>query len=308
MPRLIAKRLAAGVLTLWVASVLIFLAMNVLPGNAATAALGREVTPQAQQQLSRELGLNQPVLTRYGHWAWGVLQGHLGKSVVNSVPVTALIKEPLAHTGILLLVTLVLLVPLALLLGIGGALARRGGIDAAVQAVMLIFAAVPEFVVGTVLILLFSILWPVLPSVALSVTPGTLALPVVTLLLVSLGYLARMVRAGVREVLDSPHVAMARLKGLPERTIIRRHVLPNCLGPSAQALAATIAWLAGGIVIVEELFAYPGIGQALVDAVQSRDAPTVEALTLLIAAVYIVGNLAADIVSILSTPRLRSRL
>jgi peptide/nickel transport system permease protein len=308
MARLIARRVAAGILTLWIASVLVFLAMNVLPGNAATAALGRQVTPQAQRLLSRQLGLNHPVLVRYGDWAWGVLHGQLGKSAVNSVSVTSLIGEPLVHTGILLLVTLVLLVPLALLLGIGGALARRGGVDAAVQAAMLVFAALPEFVVGTVLILLFSVLWPVLPPVALTISPSTLALPVIALLLVSLGYLARMVRAGVRDVLDSPHVAMARLKGLTERKIIRRHVLPNCLGPSAQALAATIAWLAGGIIIVEELFAYPGIGQALVDAVQSRDAPTVEALTLLIAAVYIVGNLAADIVTILSTPRLRSRL
>jgi peptide/nickel transport system permease protein len=308
MSRMIVKRVTVGIVTLWIASVLIFVAMNVLPGNAATAALGRQVTPQAQQLLSRELGLNQPVIVRYGHWAWGVLHGQLGKSAVNSVPVTSLIGEPLVHTGILLLVTLVFLVPLALLLGIGGALAKRGGIDAAVQAVMLVFAAVPEFVVGTVLILLFAILWPVLPSVALTVSPSTLALPVATLLLVSLGYLARMVRAGVRNVLDSPHVAMARLKGLPETKVIRRHVLPNCLGPSAQALAATIAWLAGGVVIVEELFGYPGMGQALVDAVQSRDAPTVEALTLLIAGVYIVGNLAADLVSILSTPRLRARL
>ncbi len=308
MARLIARRVAAGILTLWIASILVFLAMNVLPGNAATAALGRQVTPQAQRLLSRQLGLNQPVLERYGHWAWGILHGQLGKSAVNSVAVTSLIGEPLVHTGILLLVTLIFLVPLALLLGIGGALTRRGGIDATVQAAMLVFAALPEFVVGTMLILLFSILWPVLPPVALTISPGTLALPVVTLLLVSLGYLARMIRAGVRDVLDSPHVAMARLKGLPERTIIRRHVLPNCLGPSAQALAATIAWLAGGIIIVEELYAYPGIGQALVDGVQSRDAPTVEALTLLIAAVYIVGNITADIITILSTPRLRARL
>jgi peptide/nickel transport system permease protein len=308
MARLIARRIAIGIVTLWIASVLIFVAMNVLPGNAATAALGRQVTPQAQRILSRELGLNEPVLVRYGHWAWGVLHGQLGKSAVNSVSVTTLIGEPLIHTGILLLVTLVFLVPLSLLLGVGGALTRRGGIDAAIQSAMLIFAAAPEFVVGTLLILVLAILWPVLPPVALTVSPSTLALPVLTLLLVALGYLARMVRAGVRDVLDSPHVAMARLKGLPERKIIRRHVLPNCLGPSAQALAGTIAWLVGGIIIVEELFAYPGVGQALVDAVQSRDAPTVEALTLLIAAVYIVGNLGADIISIMSTPRLRSRL
>jgi peptide/nickel transport system permease protein len=308
MLRLIARRVAAGILTLWIASILIFLAMNVLPGNAATAALGRQVTPQAQRLLSRQLGLNKPVLVRYADWSWGVLHGQLGRSAVNSVPVTSLIREPLVHTGILLLVTLVLLVPLALLLGVGSALAKRGGIDATVQGIMLVFAAVPEFIVGAALILVFSILWPVLPSVALTVSPATLALPVATLLLVSLGYLARMVRAGVRDVLDSPHVAMARLKGLPERKVIRRHVLPNCLGPSAQALAATIAWLAGGIIIVEELFGYPGIGQALVDAVQSRDAPTVEVLTLLIAGVYILGNLAADVISILSTPRLRARL
>ncbi len=308
MARLIAKRFATGILTLWLASVLIFLAMNVLPGNAATAALGQQITPQTRLALSRLLGLNKPVVARYGLWAWGILHGHLGRSAVNEVPVTSLIGEPLLHTAILLLVTVVLLVPLALLIGIGAALTKRGGLDGVAQAAMLVFAALPEFVVGTLLILLFSILWPLLPSVALSVSPSTLALPVATLLLVSLGYLARMVRAGVKDIMASPHVAMARLKGLPERKVIRRHVLPNCLGPSAQALAATIAWLVGGIVIVEELFGYPGIGQALVDAVQSRDAPTVEALTLLIAAVYIIGNISADVITILSTPRLRSRL
>jgi peptide/nickel transport system permease protein len=305
---LIARRIGIGVATLWIASVLVFLAMNALPGNAATAALGQQITPQTRRLLTQQLGLNEPVLQRYGHWAWGVLHGHLGVSPVNSVPVMSIIREPLIHTGLLLLVTLLILVPLSLLLGIGSALAKRRGIDATAQAVMLIFAAAPEFVVGTVLILVFAILWPLLPPVALTISPATLALPVATLLLVALGYLARMVRAGVRDILDSPHVAMARLKGLPERKVIRRHILPNCLAPSAQALAGTIAWLVGGIVIVEELYAYPGIGQALVDAVQSRDAPTVEALVLVIALVYILGNLAADVITILSTPRLRSRL
>lgn len=308
MARLIVRRIAVGVLTLWLASVLIFLGMNALPGNAATAALGRAITPASRRLLSHELGLDRPVLVRYCLWAWGILHGQLGKSVVNRVAVTSLIGDPLLHTGILLLVTLAVLVPLALLIGIGAGVTKRGGVDGAVQATMLVFAALPEFVVGAVLILFLGILWPVLPSVALTISPSTLALPVATLVLVALGYLARMVRAGVKDIMASPHVAMARLKGLSERKIIRRHVLRNCLGPSAQALAATIAWLVGGIVIVEELFGYPGIGQALVDAVESRDAPTVEALTLLIAAVYILGNIAADVVTIMSTPRLRKRL
>lgn len=308
MARLIWKRLATGVLTLWVASVLVFLAMNVLPGNAATAALGQTITPRTRELLTRELGLNKPVVVRYGDWAWGVLHGQLGRSVVNHVSVTELIGTPLIHTAILLVVTIILLLPCALLIGVGSAITKRGTVDGVVQSAMLVFAALPEFVVGSVLILFFAILWPVLPSVALTVSPSTLVLPVITLFLVSFGYLARMVRAGVKDVLASPHVAMARLKGLPERKVIRRHVLPNCLGPAAQAVAGTVAWLVGGIVIVEELFAYPGVGQALVNAVESRDAPTVEALVLIIAAVYIVANILADVVTILSTPRLRSRL
>lgn len=308
MARLIVKRLATGVLTLWVASVLVFLAMNVLPGNAATAALGQTITPQTRRLLTRELGLNKPVFVRYGDWAWGILHGQLGKSVVNHVPVTELIGTPLVHTAILLVITLILLLPCALMIGVGSALTKKGTLDAVIQSAMLVFAALPEFVVGSVLILFFAIVWPVLPSVALTVSPTTLVLPVLTLFLVSFGYLARMVRAGVKDVLASPHVAMARLKGLSERKVIRRHVLPNCLGPAAQAVAGTVAWLVGGIVIVEELFAYPGIGQALVNAVESRDAPTVEALVLIIAGIYIFANILADVVTILSTPRLRSRL
>jgi peptide/nickel transport system permease protein len=158
-----------------------------------------------------------------------------------------------------------------------------------------------------VLVLAFAIAWPVLPAVAFQVTPEALVLPVATLLMLSIAYTARMVRAGVIEVLSSEYVAMARLKGMPERSVIRHHVLPNAIGPSLHAFALTAAWLAGGVVIVEYLFAYPGIGRLLIDAVTSRDVPMVEAVSLILAAVYVVGNLLADVATILLTPRLRTR-
>ena len=167
--------------------------------------------------------------------------------------------------------------------------------------------ALPEFVVGIVLVLAFAIAWPVFPAVTFQVTATGLVLPVATLLMLSLAYTARMVRAGVIEVLSSEYVAMARLKGMPERSVIRHHVLPNAIGPSLHAFALTAAWLAGGVVIVEYLFAYPGIGRLLIDAVTSRDVPMVEAVSLILAAVYVIGNLLADVATILLTPRLRTR-
>jgi peptide/nickel transport system permease protein len=305
--RLILGRIAAGAATLLVASALIFTATQLLPGDLATATLGRDATPDAVKALRERLGLNRPAALRYVDWLDGIAHLDLGKSAVNGVRVSATISQPLRNSALLVAITLGLLVPLSLLLGTATALRRGSLFDLGSQLVTVSLVALPEFVVGIVLVLVFAIAWPVLPAVAFQVTAKALILPVATLLMLSLAYTARMVRAGVIEVLSSEYVAMARLKGMPERSVIRHHVLPNAIGPSLHAFALTAAWLAGGVVIVEYLFAYPGIGQLLIDAVTSRDVPMVEAVSLILAAVYVIGNLIADVSTILLTPRLRTR-
>jgi peptide/nickel transport system permease protein len=306
--RLIALRVAGGIATLLVASVLIFAATDLLPGDAATAFLGRQSTPDAVAALRKQYGLDRPAATRYWEWISGVARGDLGRSVANGVEVKAIISRPVRNTSILVLATLALLIPSCVLVGTFAALRRDSRLDVTIQLVTVATGALPEFAVGIVLILLFALLWPVFPAVSLTVTPASLVLPTASLLILTFAYTTRMVRAGVINVLDSDYVAMARLKGLPERLVIRRHVLPNALVPTVQAFALQTAWLVGGIVIVENLFAYPGVGNGLVQAITSRDNATVESLTLLLATVYIAGNLVADVFAILMTPRLRTQL
>ena len=308
MLRLIVTRALAGIATLAIASVVIFSATEILPGDPATAALGREATPEAVAVLRKEFGLDRPAVVRYGDWAAGVVRFDFGESVANHIPVTRLINHRLKNTGILLLATMLLLIPISLLLGTVSALRQGSRLDATIQVATLSTVALPEFVVGLALILVFAIGWTLLPAVSLTASAKNLVLPVATLLLLSVAYTARMVRAGVIGALMSEHVTMARLKGMPERLVIRRHVLPNALGPACHAFALTMAWLAGGIVIVETLFAYPGIGEGLIEAVAARDFPTVEAICLVLAGVYVFANLAADVFTILLTPRLRTEL
>jgi len=305
--RLILGRIAAGAATLLVASALIFSATQLLPGDLATATLGRDATPAAVKQLRQTLGLDRPAALRYLDWLDGIAHLDLGKSAVNNVRVSSTIAQPLRNSALLVAVTLGLLIPLSLLVGTATALRRGSWFDVGSQLVTVALVALPEFVVGIVLVLAFAIAWPVLPAVTFQVTATGLVLPVATLLMLSLAYTARMVRAGVIDVLSSEYVAMARLKGMPEHSVIRHHVLPNAIGPSLHAFALTAAWLAGGVVIVEYLFAYPGIGRLLIDAVTSRDVPMVEAVSLILAAVYVIGNLLADVATILLTPRLRTR-
>jgi peptide/nickel transport system permease protein len=307
MTRMVLIRLIGAIATLLVASVVIFGATDLLPGDAATAFLGREASPESVAALRKDYGLDRPAAERYATWIGGVAHGDLGRSVATGTPVSTLIAKPVANTAILVLATLVLLIPLSLLVGTFAGLRRGSRTDVTIQLFTVATAALPEFAVGVALILLFALVWPVLPAVSLEVSPRTLVLPTVSLLLLTFAYTTRMVRAGVVDALEADHVEMARLKGLPESVVVRRHVLPNALGPTAQAFALTTAWLVGGIVIVENLFAYPGVGNGLVQAITSRDNATVESLTLILAAVYVIGNLLADLFTVLVTPRLRTR-
>jgi peptide/nickel transport system permease protein len=301
-------RLLGGIATLFAASILIFITVELLPGDAATAFLGRERSPAAVAAVREQFGLDRPLAVRYADWIAGVVHGDLGRSIANNVPVTNLIGRRFVNSAVLVTITLTLLIPLSLAVGTFAALRQGSKLDTSIQLATLATAVLPEFVVGIVFILVFAFFWHLLPAVSLTVSVESLILPTASLLVVSFAYTARMVRAGVIGVLQSEFVEMARLKGMPEQLVVRRHVLPNSLVPSVQAFALTAAWLPGGIVIIESLFGYPGIGQGLVQAVSSRDTATVETLTLIVAGVYILANLISDIFTILMTPRLRTQL
>ena len=308
MFRIVAKRLVVGIVTLLAASTLIFVTVDLLPGDAVTAFLGREAVadPAAVAALRAQYGLDRPIVVRYGDWIGGAVTLDFGVSVANRQPVSDLIGLRLKRTAIVLLISLAIIFPLALVVGTVSALRRDTALDSGLQVAMLSLASLPSFVVGISLIVLFSFVWHLLPAVALDLSPRALVLPIATLVLGWMPFTARMVRVGVLQALDSEYVQMARLKGLSERRVVRSHVMPNSLVPAIQAFALTAAGMPAGIVIVEYVFGFQGIGVFLIDSVRSRDAPTVEAVTLILVAVYIVANLLSDIFTILLTPRLRT--
>lgn len=309
----VVRRLATSIIVILLASMLVFVGTNVLPGNAATAILGRNATPQSLAVLTRQLHLNEPVVDRYERWLGGIIQGKLGMSTTSGEPVGVLIGGRLAKSLLLMAVTIALLIPLSCLLGTMAAVRRSGVIDVGISNVTLVVIALPEFVVGTLLVVVFAVSWPVFP--ALSLFGGgivsdaeALVLPVVTLLAASLAQTTRMVRANVIDALDSEYVRMARLKGVTERRVIVRHALRNALIPSIQVFGLTIGWLMGGAVVVETVFQYPGLGQGLVNAVSARDLPVVEAIGVIIAAAYVCINLIADLLTYALSPKLRTEL
>lgn len=308
MFRIVAKRLAVGIVTLLAASILIFVTVDLLPGDAVTAFLGRDAAadPTAVAQLRSEYGLDRPMVVRYADWVSGAARLDFGVSIANRQSVSDLIGLRLKRTTIVLLISLAIIFPLALLVGTVSALRRDTALDSGLQITMLSLASLPSFVVGIALIVLFSFVWHLLPAVALDLSPRSLVLPIATLVLGWMPFTARMVRVGVVQSLDSDYVQMARLKGLSEQKVVRSHVLPNSLVPAIQAFALTAAGMPAGIVIVEYLFGFQGIGVFLIDSVRSRDGATVEAVTLILVAVYIVANLLSDIFTILLTPRLRT--
>jgi peptide/nickel transport system permease protein len=312
MLRRILVRIVVGVATLWAVTVVVFLGSEALPGDAATAALGREATPQLVEGFRKEFGLDRPVLERYGEWLGGLVQGDLGRSLPSGDPVWSLIRDKARNTAALSVATIVLLVPLSLLFGVLSAVLRDRPFDHAVTATTLGVIAIPEFIVGTVASVALAVWLGWLPAVSLidATRPilsqlSNLALPVLTLLAASVAQTIRMVRACMIDALRSDYVEIARLKGVPERRVLFRHALPNALGPTIQVLAINIAWLAGGVVVVEAVFQYPGLGLELTNAVSRRDLGMVVSIAVLITGVYIVVNLLADILVILLNPRLR---
>jgi peptide/nickel transport system permease protein len=311
---LVARRLALGLLTLWLVSLVVFAAVLALPGDAATAILGKEATPDRVAALRAQLHLEEPVVSQYLHWLGGVVTGDLGISAATQEPVADLIADRGVNSTFLVLVSAAVAVPLSLLIGVWAAVRRDRPLDHVVSIVTLVLAALPEFVIGIALILLFATsLFTILPAVSL-LPPGELAwespdaiiLPAATLVLSVMPYISRIMRGSMVEVLESEYVTMARLKGLTDRRVIWRHALPNAIPPAIQVTALQLAWMAGGVVVVEFVFQYAGVGTLLVNAVANRDLPVVQALTMLTAAIYVGLNVLADIATILVTPKLRT--
>jgi peptide/nickel transport system permease protein len=311
---LLLERVGLGVVTLFAVSVVVFAATQVLPGNAAYAVLGHSATPQRVHALEVQLGLDKPAVTQYWDWLTGLLTGHLGTSLANNEPVATLIGPRLVNSAALVVAAGIVGTLLGVGLGLLAAFRRDGLLDHALSVAALTVTSLPEFVVGIVLVILFAVVVShVLPAVSV-LPPGVapwddpraLVLPVATLVIVIIPYIFRMMRAATIEALESDYVEMAELKGLSRARILLRHALPNAIAPTIQVIGLNFLYLAGGIVIVEVVFDYPGIGQALVDAVSNRDIPTIQFIVVVLAAFYVVANILTDVVALLATPRRRA--
>jgi peptide/nickel transport system permease protein len=315
----VVRRLAAGAATLLVVSVLVFAGTEVLPGDAASAVLGRTATPEQLAEMRALMRLDRPAPERYLDWLGGVLTGDLGNSAAGYAsgvesPIWPQVAGKLTNSLAIAGITALLMIPLSLLLGVAAAMRAGRPVDHAVSLVSLAVVSLPEFIIGSLLVLAFFSWLDVLPPVSL-IPPGesplahpkALVLPVLTLLGASLAASIRMVRAGMLDALRSEYVHMARLNGFREGVVVRRYALRNALAPSVQVFAQNIQYLVGGIVVTEYLFAYPGIGKELVDAVAIRDVREVQSIALVVAAIYIGINIVADLLVVLLVPRLRTR-
>lgn len=312
------RRVAAALLTLFVVSILVFAATEILPGDAANAILGRTATEENVAELRGLMGLDRPAAERYLDWLGGLLQGDLGNSAAGyaqggELPIWDDVKWKIRNSFVLAGITALIMIPLALVLGVVSALRADRPTDHTISVGSLAVISLPEFVIGSLLILLFFAWLDVLPPVSL-IPPGAnplsepskLVLPVLTLLGVTTAASVRMVRAGMIEVLGTNYVQMARLNGFRERLVVWRYAIRNALAPSVQVFTQNIQFLIGGIIVTEFLFAYPGLGKELVDAVNIRDVREVQSLAILIAAVYVGLNLVADLIVVLLVPKLRT--
>jgi peptide/nickel transport system permease protein len=313
----VVRRLLLGVLVLFLVSLVVFAATQALPGDPARSILGRTATPASLKALRDQLGLGGSALSQYVDWITGLLHGDAGNSLAAQEPVSDLLGDKVVNSAFLVFCAGIISIPISIAIGSYAALKRDRAFDVTSSVSTLVFAALPEFVTGIALVVIFStnVFTGFLPAITI-IPPGArpwddmkaMILPTATLVLAVTPYVVRIMRASMIEVLESDYVEMARLKGLPERTVMIRHALPNALGPTFQVIAINLAYLAGGVIVVEYVFNYAGIGGALTNAVSTQDIPVVQALAMLIAAIYVVLNLLADIATILVTPRLRTRL
>lgn len=311
--QLIIRRIGLSLITLLIVSAVVFFIANLLPGDAAQEMLGQSATPEAVAELREAYGLNDPPALRYAKWLGGLVSGDAGTSLANARPVSELISSRLSKSLMLAGFTAVLAVPFAMVLGIVAAMYSGSRIDKAMNIFTLSMVAVPEFLLATIFVLIFAVELNWLPS--LSYIPAeagaydyfrAFAMPVATLCIVLSAQMARMTRAAVLEQLSQPYVEMALLKGAPLSRAVLRHALPNTVGPIVNAVALSLSYLLGGVVIVEVIFNYPGVASLMVDSVTNRDMPLLQACAMLFCTGYLILVLIADISAILANPKLRT--
>ncbi|MBU9374322.1 ABC transporter permease [Burkholderia multivorans] len=310
---LIGRRIAVTALTLLIVSAIIFTITNLLPGDAAQAALGQSATPETVAALRQQFGLDLPAHVRYAHWLAGLLHGDFGRSLSSDMPVSELIGGRLPKSLTLAAITTAVSVPIALLLGIVAAVKRESVVDRAISLGTLSLVATPEFLIATVAVLAFAVKLHWLSALSYNGPIESVydflrayAMPVMTLCAVVVAQMARMTRAAVIEQLSASYVEMARLKGASPARVVLLHALPNAIGPIANAIALSLSYLLGGVIVVETIFNYPGLASLMVDAVGNRDFPLVQACTLIFCVAYLTLVLLADLCSIVSNPRLRT--
>ena len=312
MLRLIGRRLLLMVPTLILASILIFALAEVLPGDVGRSILGPYATQQQVDILNHQLGADRPLYERYLTWAGNFVTGNWGDSPLSQVPVFPTVMKALGNSLILAGFALVIIVPTSILLGVFAGLRRDSVIDRTITISSLSMTVIPEFVSGVVLLYVFAVWLKWLPVSAMPPDGSPfydrlyyLILPAIPLMFLELGYIARMARVGTVQVLSMPYIRTAVLKGLPRRRVIFGHVLRNAMVPTVTVIGSQVGWLIGGLVVIEFLFVYPGIGQLMVLAAQTHDVPMLEAAVLMVAVLYMVSNLIADIVVALLNPRIR---
>lgn len=309
---MIIRRIGIGIVTLWVVSVLVFAGTEILPGDVAQIILGQNATADTLAALRSELGLDQPAIVRYIDWLGDMVSGDLGISKAGGATIESLIGNRLLNTVVLAGIVAGISVPLSVAIGLLAAMYPGTWIDRTVSFGTLSLISVPEFFTATILVLIFAVQLRLLPSVAYLSGDETfwqlaraLALPILTLTIAVSGQMIRLTRAAVLNVLSSPYIEMAILKGVPRRRIVLRHALFNAIGPIVNVVALNLAYLVSGVVIVETVFAYPGLAKLMIDGVQTRDLPLVQACAMIFCSAYVVLILLADIAAITSNPRLR---
>lgn len=311
---MLVARLATAVLTLLFIATVVFVVTSLLPGDVAQQILGQSATPEAVAGLRLKLGLDQPASTRFLLWLGGIARGDLGHSLVNGLPVSELVGGRIGNSLILAAVTACISVPIALLLGISAAMRPGSLLDRIVGTSVVFVVSVPEFLIATLAVLIFAVKLRWLPALAqaprfhdIGDIVRSFAMPIITLACVIVAQMTRMTRAAVMDALNAPYVETARLKGAGPIRIVLMHALPNAIGPIANAVALSLSYLLGGVIIVETIFNYPGIAKLMVDGVSTRDLPIVQACALIFCAGYLLLVLLADVAAILSSPRLRHR-
>jgi peptide/nickel transport system permease protein len=313
MATMITRRIFLAFVTLFIISLIVFMGVEALPGDTATAYLGQSATPESLAALREEFGLNAPVHERYLNWLGGFLQGDLGDSMSKKKPVTELIGNRFRNTVVLATAAALIGIPLAIVLGVIAGLTRDRWPDIFVSTTSIVGMTLPGFVTATILIYFFAIRLEWFPAITLvpSNVPvvellPNIVLPIITLTLIMVAHILRLVRTNMIDVLTSDYVQMAKLKGVPHWSIVFKHALPNAMLPTINVVALTLAWLLGGVAIIETVFNYPGIGQLMITAITDRDFALVQGIAIILAVIYIALNLIADVLSMILNPKLRT--